>query len=105
MNSIYYFFHVRQSPFTRSRHSSVTGSISIPQKRLRQTDPVSQLLEIVHKLVYISFVSYIKTISTLNYIKLLNKLYRYHRIQIIINIVVLSIVIEYFYFQKVHHKI
>ncbi|CAF4602877.1 unnamed protein product [Rotaria sp. Silwood1] len=46
----------KQSPFNRSRQPSVTGSISISQKRLRPTDPVSQLLDIVHKLVYISFV-------------------------------------------------
>ncbi|CAF1069447.1 unnamed protein product [Rotaria sordida] len=46
----------KQSPFNRSRQPSVTGSITISQKRLRPTDPVSQLLDIVHKLVYISFV-------------------------------------------------
>ncbi|CAF4440416.1 unnamed protein product [Rotaria socialis] len=45
----------KQSPFTRSRQTS-SGSISISQRRLRPTDPVSQLLDIVHKLVYISFV-------------------------------------------------
>ena len=46
----------RQSPFNRSRAPSASGSISISQKRLRPTDPVSQLLDIVHKIIYISFV-------------------------------------------------
>ncbi|CAF0862672.1 unnamed protein product [Adineta ricciae] len=46
----------KQSPFNRSRPPSATGSISISHKRLRQTDPVSQLLDIVHKLVHISFI-------------------------------------------------
>ncbi|CAF2507142.1 unnamed protein product [Rotaria sp. Silwood2] len=40
----------------RSRPSSATGSISISNLRLRPTDPVSQLLDIVHKIVYISYV-------------------------------------------------
>ncbi|CAF1027205.1 unnamed protein product [Adineta steineri] len=44
----------KQSPFNRSRPPSATASISISQKRLRPTDPVSQLLDIVHKIVYIS---------------------------------------------------
>jgi hypothetical protein len=52
-----FVFLFRQSPFNRSRAPSATGSISISQKRLRQTDPVSQLLDIVHKIIYISFVS------------------------------------------------
>ncbi len=50
------FSYFRQSPFNRSRPPSATGSISISQKRLRPTDPVSQLLDIVHKIIYISFV-------------------------------------------------
>ena len=49
-------FTFRQSPFSRSRPPSSTPSISISQKRLRPTDPVSQLLDIVHKIVYISLV-------------------------------------------------
>ncbi|CAF0730724.1 unnamed protein product [Rotaria sordida] len=40
----------------RSRPSSATGSICILNSRLRPTDPVSQLLDIVHKIVYISYV-------------------------------------------------
>ncbi|CAF3810359.1 unnamed protein product [Rotaria magnacalcarata] len=40
----------------RSRPSSATGSISISYARLRPTDPISQLLDIVHKIVYISYV-------------------------------------------------
>ncbi|UJR35895.1 hypothetical protein I4U23_028638 [Adineta vaga] len=39
----------------RSQPSSESGPISIPNSRLRHTDPVSQLLEIVHKIVYISY--------------------------------------------------
>lgn len=51
-----FIFNFRQSPFSRSRPPSSTPSISISQKRLRPTDPVSQLLDIVHKIVYISLV-------------------------------------------------
>lgn len=40
----------------RPRPSSATGSISISNSRLRPTDPVSQLLDIVHKLIYISYI-------------------------------------------------
>ncbi|CAF4801690.1 unnamed protein product, partial [Rotaria sp. Silwood1] len=44
------------SAINRPRPSSATGSISILNSRLRPTDPVSQLLDIVHKIVYISYV-------------------------------------------------
>ncbi|CAF0932328.1 unnamed protein product [Adineta steineri] len=42
--------------YSRSRPVSGNGSISISNSRLRATDPVTQLLEIVHKLVYISYI-------------------------------------------------
>ncbi len=57
---LFYVFYFRQSPFNRSRPPSATASISISQKRLRPTDPVSQLLDIVHKIIYISCVNLLK---------------------------------------------
>jgi hypothetical protein len=81
-----HILYFRQSPFNRSRPLSATGSISISQKRLRPTDPVSQLLDIVHKIVYISFVC--KKNSNFFLLNIISYLIRFHRIQIIINIVV-----------------
>ncbi|CAF1628826.1 unnamed protein product, partial [Adineta ricciae] len=59
----------------RSRPSSGSGPISIPNSRLRPTDPVTQLLEVVHKIVYIS--CFLPTSSTDKQRRLVDRYCRY----------------------------